>query len=201
MKRIEEIYREILFSVLEKKEATFTQSEISKKLSISLSIVNAAIKKLNSMGAIKVYPRNFHILDIKKILYLWASVRDLNKDMVFKARIEAPIREIERILPAVFFTAYTAYKLRFGDVPADYSEIYIYADEKELETIKKRISDFKVYENSGNPNFFVLKEDQSLNLYEEIPTAQIFVDLWNLKEWYAKDFINALENNLKSKFG
>jgi len=26
--------------------------------------------------------------------------------------------------------------------------------------------------------------------------AQIFVDLWNLKEWYAKDFLKAMEAKL-----
>lgn len=197
MKRTEEIYREILFEAIEKNKKTFTQSEISKKLSISLSIVNLAIKRLNSIGAVKIRQRNFNVLDTKKILYLWASIRNLNKDIVFQARIDASVREIERVLPNIFYSAYSAYKLRFDEVPADYSEIYVYADGKEFETIKKRIFNFKMSENSRNPNFFVLKKDPSLGLYKEIPLAQIFVDLWNLKEWYAKDFINAMEEKLK----
>jgi hypothetical protein len=75
---------------------------------------------------------------------------------IFKIRIEAPVREIERIMPNIEFTAFTAYKLAFNDTPADYSEVYAYADEKELEKIKKRISEFKLSEN--NPNFFKLKK-------------------------------------------
>ena len=197
MKRIEEVYREILFNAMEKKEKIFTQSEMSKKLGVSLSIVNAAIRKLNSIGAIKIHPRNFQVLDIKKIIYLWASIRNLDRDVVFQARIDAPVREIERILPDIFYTAYTAYKLRFEDVPADYSELYVYGSEDELELIKKRISGFNVSENSRNPNFFVFKKDPSMNLYKKIPLAQIFVDLWNLKEWYAKEFINSMEGKLE----
>ena len=54
MKRTEEIYREILFEAIEKKEKTLTQSEISKKLNISLSIVNSVIRKLGAIGAIKM---------------------------------------------------------------------------------------------------------------------------------------------------
>ncbi len=201
MKRIEEVYREILFKAMEKNEFVLTQLELSKKLNISLSIVNIAVKKLNLIGALKIQQRSFRVLDIKKILYLWASMRNLNKDIIFKERVEAPIREIERILPNIVYTAYSAYKFCFNDVPADYSEIYVYGDENELETIKKRISDFKILPKNSraNPNFFVLKKDSSLNLYKEIPLAQIFVDLWNLKEWYAKDFINAFENNLENK--
>lgn len=195
MKKIEAIFREILYRAMEKKEFNLTQLELSKKLRLSLSIVNLAVKRLNSIGAVKIQQRGFHVLDIKKILYLWASARNLKKDIIFQARIEVPVREIERSLPNIFYTAYSAYKFRFDDLPADYSEVYVYADENEMETIKKRISTFKILKT--NPNFFVLKKDSSLGLYKETPIAQIFVDLWNLGEWYAKDFIDALENKIK----
>src|SRR3989304_642294 len=169
MKKIEEVYREIVFRAMEKKEFILTQSELSKKLNISLSIINLAVKKLNSIGALKIHQRGFHVLDIKKIL------------------------------PNVFYTAYSAYKLRFNDVPADYSEVYIYGDERDLGIIKHRLSDLKFSPEKSTikPNFFVLKKDASLNLYKNIPIGQIFVDLWNLKEWYAKEFIDSMEEKLK----
>ena len=47
--------------------------------------------------------------------------------------------------------------------------------------------------DSTDLNLFILKKDSLLNLYKKIPLAQIFADLWNLKEWYAKEFIKALE--------
>ncbi len=199
MKRQEEVYREILFRVIEKNERALTQSELSKRLKISLSIVNSVLKKLDSMGAVKIKQRSFQVLDTDKILYLWASVRNLEEDIFFKARVKASVREIERVLPKVYYTVYTAYKFKFNDVPADYSEVYVYADEKELEEIKKRISDFGFKENSENPNFFVLKKDSSLDLYKETPLSQIFVDLWNVKEWYAKDFLDSLKSKLAQK--
>ena len=63
-------------------------------------------------------------------------------------------------MPNVLFTGYTAYKLRFDDVPADYSEVYVYADETELDQIKKRLLFFKISEkNKLNYNFFVLKKE------------------------------------------
>ncbi len=190
MKKIESVYREILYRTIEKKEFQLTQSELSKKLGLSLSIVNLAVKKLESIGAIKIMQRSFKVIDVKKILYFWASARNLKKDIIYSARINMPVREIERNLPDITFTVYTAYKLKFNDTPADYSEVYVYADEKELETIKKR---FPKAENEKKPNLFVLKKDKTLNLYKTLPISQIFVDLWNLKEWYAKDFLNALE--------
>ena len=194
MKKTESVYREILYGAIEKKETSFTQSGLSKKLNVSLSIVNLAVKKLESLGAVKIMQRSFKILDIKKIIFFWASIRNLWKDVIFKTRVEIPVREIERIMPNVIFTAYSAYKLKFKDVPADYSEVYIYADNEEVEKIKKRLVNFKTSEK--NPNLFILKKDQALSSCKNIPNAQLFVDLWNLKEWYSKEFINALEKRI-----
>ncbi len=195
MKKNELVYREILYTAMEKKEFELTQSELAKKLSLSLSIVNAAIKKLESLGAVKIMPRNFKILDIKKILYLWASVRSLSRDIIFSCRVEMPVREIERNMPNLTFSAYTAYKLKFNDVPADYSEVYVYADEKEIELIKKRFNIDKKPE-VRKPNLFILKKDSALQLYKSLPLSQIFVDLWNLKEWYAKEFVNNFDKKI-----
>ncbi len=194
MKKTEGVYREILYRSMEKKEFNFTQSELSKKLSLSLSIVNSAVKKLESIGALKIKQRGFNILDIKKILYLWASLRNLEKDVIFKIRVETPIRDIERAMPNIIFTTYTGYKFRFNDVPADYSEVYVYADDRQVDEIKKRISGFKTGEK--NPNLFILKKDSLFDLYKQLPISQLFVDFWNLKEWYAKEFINALEKRI-----
>ena len=108
-----------------------------------------------------------------------------------------PVREIERGMPNLIFTAYSAYKFRFDDVPADYSEVYVYADEKELELIKKR---FGLEDNKGNntrANLFVLKKDDFIDDYGHIPLVQVFVDLWNLKEWYAQEFVKSFEGRLK----
>ncbi|MEK6859603.1 MAG: HTH domain-containing protein [Nanoarchaeota archaeon] len=194
MKNQEIIYRELLFRVMERKEFSFTQSELSKKLDISLSIINSAIKRLNKLGAVKIHQRSFNIIDIKKILYLWASIRNLEKDTIFKTRLEIPVREIERLMPDIVFTAYTSYKLKFNDAPADYSEIYAYADEKQLDAIKKRISKLKLSEK--NPNLFILKKDSLMDLYKSLPISQLFVDLWNLKEWYAKEFLTDFERRI-----
>src|SRR3989344_7857869 len=186
MKRSETVYRELLFQGIENKKFKFTQLELSKRLNLSLSVINSAIKKLSSIGAINVNQRSFEVIDIKKILYFWASLRNLEKDLIFSIRIDAPIRDIEKVMPNILFTSYTAYKLKFNDVPSDYSEVYLYATEEELKSIKERIKDFK--KTDKNPNLFILIKDPSLAHYKSIPLAQIFVDLWNLKEWYAKEF-------------
>jgi hypothetical protein len=79
-------------------------------------------------------------------------------------------------------------------VPADYSEVYVYASEPELEKIKKRFP-----EKNANPNLFVLKEDENMAKYPKTGTiGQLFVELWNLKQWYASSFLKALEEKINN---
>jgi Mn-dependent DtxR family transcriptional regulator len=184
MKRIEEVYRELLFESMENNNKTLTQSYLADALRVSLSIVNLAIKPLKRMNSIKIKQRNFDIIDKKKILYYWASIRNIEKNIIYSTRVEKPVKKIEAEMSSdIIYGAYSAYKFKFKDVPADYSEVYVYCDN--LEDIKKRFPLKK-----GVPNLFVLKKDKNM---KKITIAQIFVDLWNLKEWYANDFLNALE--------
>jgi hypothetical protein len=61
-----------------------------------------------------------------------------------------------------------------------------------LDEIKKRFPKLP-----GGANLFVFKSDAALEKYGSIaPEAQIFSDLWNLKDWYAKDFLNRLKERI-----
>lgn len=193
MKRTEEVYREILFQA-EKGNNKLTQKAISDKLELSLSNISNAIKPLRRMNAVSVRKMCFYIVNQKKILYHWASIRNPKKDIVYSTRAEKNIIQIEKSMPDnVIFTAYSGYRLRFNDVPADYSEVYVYSND--VSEIKRRFPQSK-----NTPNIFVLKKDKSIDIYGRIATnANIFVDLWNLEEWYAQDFLKSMEE--KWSFG
>jgi len=190
MRKIEQVYREILYQAMEKGKGKMTQFELSKELGISLSVVNIALKRLNEIGAVKIEKMGFRIINLSKILYLWASLRNLQKEILYKTRVEDNVRNIERNMPGVVYGAYSAYKLKFNDVPADYSEIYVYAND--INEIKKRFP-----KKEGRENLFVMKCDENLDKYgKKGSDAMIFVDLWNLKEWYASDFLKAIEQKI-----
>ncbi|PIU20920.1 MAG: hypothetical protein COT15_04980 [Candidatus Diapherotrites archaeon CG08_land_8_20_14_0_20_34_12] len=188
MNKVELVYRELLFQALEKNNFLLTQKELSNLLSMSLSTVNLSLKPLRRMNAIKVNPMNLKTINPRKVLLYWASVRNLNKDIAYQTRVDVSISEIEKNIPAnCIFGAYSAYKFRFKEVPADYSEVYVYADS--LDEIKKRFPS-----KSGQPNLFVILKDVNMGRYGKITSlAQTFVDIWNLGEWYSSDFIKALE--------
>ncbi len=185
MKKLELVYNEIFYSLFKENKEKFTQLELAKKLRISLSTVNNALKPLRRINAIRVSLRSFILVNKRKILLYWASIRNLEKDIIYKTRVENIIDAEKNMPPHVIFTAYSGYKFNFKNTPADYSELYVYSND--LEEIKRRFP-----EKKGPENLFILKFDNKLKLNP----ALLFVDLWNLREWYAKDFLKALEGKI-----
>lgn len=188
MKKIERVYREILYQALEKENRELTQKLLSDKCEVSIGNVNYALEPLENMNAVEKKTRKFLILDPKKILLYWASYRNLSKDIIYETRSDKSLRTIENEMPPCLFTAYSGYKFKWGNPPADYSEVYIYAD---VEKVEER------FPKKGNrSNIFVLKSDDHLEKFESAPLPQIYVDLWNLPSWYAQEFIKALEEKI-----
>jgi hypothetical protein len=187
-KKMEWVYREILFQVLERKQGFLSQSSISKRCGVSIGNVNKSLKPLESMNCIEKKPRGFRVLNPKKILLYWASIRNLQRDILYQTRTEKPVEEIEKEMPTMLFTAYSGFKFRFRRIPAEYSEILIYSKK---EKIMERFPQKK-----GIPNIIVLKSDIHLKIFRQIPIGQLFADLWNLNTWYANDFIIDLEKRI-----
>ena len=193
MTKKETIWREILFQTIENKKTEFTQKELAQKYGFSLSTIFNALKIPRNSGAIEANGRGFKVIDIEKLLYLWATFRKLNKDVVYQTNVSKNVREIEGEMPAkIIFGAFSAFIRKYQETPADYDKIYIYAKKEDLEAVKER---FPV--QKGNPNLIILKADPWLENFGKITTdCQTFVDLWNLSEWYAKDFLNALKQKI-----
>jgi len=186
MKKQERIFREILENF--KKEKTLFQNKISKKCDVSIGLVNKTVKKLEEQGCVQIKTRGFSVINAKKILLYWASLRNLNKDIIYETFCDKPIEKIENMMPSCLFTAYSGFKYKFDNIPSDYSEIFIYADKDE---IRKRFS-----KNKKKPNILVLKSDKHLEKFKQIPVSQLYVDLWNINTWYAQEFLKSLEEKI-----
>jgi len=193
MTKKEIIWREILVQATEKKKLEFTQQELAKEFNVSLSTVFNALKIPRQAGAVKVTGRNFFVADLEKFLYFWATQRNIGRETAYKTRVSASAGEIEGLMPpGVVFGAMSAYAKKYGDPPADYDKVFVYADPEEISLIKKRFPAKK-----GSANLVVLKKDPYLqNFGYFTPDVQTFVDLWNLEDWYAKDFLNKLKEKI-----
>ena len=188
----EVIWREILFQSIENKKIEFTQKELAQKYGFSLSTIFNALKIPREANIIEG-KRGFRIQDIEKFLYLWATFRKVKRDIIYQTAVKKGVFEIEGEMPPnVIFAAYSAFLKKYKQVPADYDKVYVYLEEKNLKEIKNRFPPQKGYQN-----LIVLRSDPWLKNFGKLtPDCQTFVDLWNLSEWYAKDFLNALKEKM-----
>ena len=171
----------------------FKQKDLSRELNISIGLINSTVKKLSEIGAVEIKRFSFNIIDLKKILLYSCVKRNISKDIIDSFYVDLPVKKIESLMPAeAVFTAYTAYRLYFNEAPANYGEVYAYIDKKRLSEIRKR---FKT--ENKKPNVFILRLDFSMKNKVLLPL--LYIDLWNLKEWYAKEFLNSLERHFKNE--
>jgi DNA-binding transcriptional MocR family regulator len=191
MKKIEIIWRKMLFEAINKSRREFTQKSLAEEFGYSTSTVSQAIKPLRQMGAVRVGGRSFVLEDPEKVLYHWASARSFKKDFLLSGHVEMEPVEIEGLAPAeVVFGGYSAACRYLSEAPADYDKVYFYV--KDVKSILQRYNLTK-----GRPNLFIFKADEFLSQYGGLTTlAQTFVDLWNMEDWYAKDFTKELKKKI-----
>ena len=193
MRKIETIWHFLLNSALTEKKFKHTQKGLADFFGYSVSTVNHSLIVPAQIGAIRKESKFFILENFQKMLYYWASMRNLEKDVIYKTHCPSIIKEIEGIIPAEgIFACYSAASRIFNEPPADYSKVYFYLDEQSIEKAKQRFPLVK-----GQENVFVLKASVDLKSYGQITTLpQTFVDIWNLKDWYGQEFTKAIENKI-----
>lgn len=196
MLKIEYVWREILYQGIELKNPDFTITELSNKFKLSTSMVSHALLPLRELGMVRIGKIKSSLIDAERLLMFWTTRRNLKKEIIYKTRSDLSVFEREALMPSnVLPTAYSACRLYFDLVPSDYENIYFYADDDE------EVSERFPESPKKFPNIFILKADSYLKIYKRVPKAQIFADLWNLPEWYAKEFSDKLLLNIKTDLG
>ncbi len=191
MKKIETIWHHLLTEAITRKQFQWTQQELAKQFGYSLSTIHHALRVPTEMGAIRKTGKAFVLRDFKKLLYYWASVRTLARDVLYSTTVDLPVQEIEGLaIPESLYAAYSAARRLLTEPPADYSKVYFYLPPDALAAFQRRFPPLR----RPAPNTFALKISPVMPPYGPTTTlTQTFVDLWNLSDWYARDFTQALE--------
>lgn len=216
------VYRYISDAFVSEGKRKFVGREIASNLGMSPNTVNLAVKQLSKIGCAMLYKRHFEISNFDKLLIYWAVNRKFEKDIVYRTYVEAKGHdEIERHMPeGIVLTNYSAYVKLFGNDASDYSEVYVYANDSAFKAIKERFPPQQFSQRSDYHNLIVLKPDyvmekeimERLNVTAApspisapyampspllrkgtVSLAQLYVDLWNAKEWYSNEFLKRLK--------
>ena len=183
--KLEDVYGYIAMN-MEKGRREFTQKGISSKLGGSISSVHYALEPMERMGSITKRSRGFEVIDARKFLVYWASVRRMR--ISYSTHCPEPAEEIEALMPSVLFTTYSGAKFYYGIEPADYGAVFVYGNEKEVE---KRFP-----EREGSKNVCCLKPPIFLRGSSKTPLTLLYVDLWNTPTWYAREYLREVEVRL-----
>ena len=194
MKKIETIWHYILQEAIDHKRFQHTQQEIARLLGYSLSTVNHALVVPTANGSIRKTGKYFLLADGHKLLYYWASVRSFETDIIYQTTLHQPITELESLVPPQsIYACYSAARQILGEPPADYDKLYLYLPSHELPLMQQRFPSTK----SSSSNVFTLIQPSTMECYGNRTTLiQTFVDIWNLRDWYAKEFVTALEEKI-----
>ncbi len=196
MRKIEYIWRELLIKTIDLRQPEFTLTELADRFHLSTSMVSHALVPLRELKMVKIGKIRSEIVDVERLLYFWATRRNYQKDLIYQTYSPESISEIEASMPGNMIpTAYTACMQLFQIQPADYAVVYYYSSDKN--EIVKRFPP-----NSRHPaNIFIMKPDPFLQKSKTISQAQVFADLWNLPEWFSRDFRQILLEKIYIKLG
>lgn len=177
MRKIDRVLREVLHRFYEGGERFFNQKGLAATCELSLGTVNPLIARLEGLGAIERKPLGFRFIDPKRALLYWAVTRELGKDVTYTTFVPGTVDELEAGSPSsAILTAYSGFRAKLGSTPADYDQVFIYADADEMRRAFKPTS-------RERRNLFVLTPDEHLQRLSEknvAPLVQIYVDLWQL---------------------
>lgn len=195
MRKIETLWHHLLHTAVTDRVYKHTQKELAAQFGYSTSTVHHALAVPTELGAIRKAGKFFVLEDALKLLYYWASVRNLAGDLLSQTSLDAPVKEIEGLaLPESIYGCYTAATHWLGEPPTDYDKVYFYIRPADARAFRERFP--KV--STDYPNVFALRLAEPMRHHGSYTTLpQTFVDIWNLRDWYGRDFTQALEQQIR----
>ncbi len=191
LSRTEAVWRHLLVGAFDRGIRRSSLTQLSAELDLPVSTIHKALERPRAIGAVRGSASGLRLLDPKRLLLLWAALRDLNGDLVYATKVPMAVNEIEARLPiSAIPSAYTAFVQHEGrNLVADYEQVVVYAEANE---VRRRFPSRR-----GDANLLVLEPDPLLIRYGRVaPRCQVYADLFNLPTWQAQRFLEALDRTL-----
>ena len=193
------VWRHIADMVLERQESTVTQQAIADELEVSKALVHHALIPLRGSGAVEVVGKRLVVRDVKKVLLHWAVHRRLDRDIVLALGGEdTPDATVRSCPPGLSFTSFAGYVRRYAEHPAPYAIVRAYIDPNAEALRKELVERFPRPRGPGDPGLVLHAADPALARAKPaiVSAAQLYVDLWNEADFFAMDYLRALDRRL-----
>ena len=209
MKKSQIVYRYLAENALRDKKARFVLRRIAEELKVSPNTVSLAFMPLAKVGAVMKYNGYFNVIDLDKLLSFWAVTRNFDRDIAYSTYSERSLQEIEARMPSeIAYTCYSGYVARFGNDVSDYDKVYVYTTKSGMKEIKSRFPQQALSGKSDYTNVIALMADpvleNAINNHslerDAAPLTQIYVDLWNNKDWYAYEFLKKVKKKIDDTY-
>jgi hypothetical protein len=196
VRKVERVWQAILDS---RGKYDLQQQTLAQQLNFSTSLIHSALEIPRRVGAVHVFSRGFRLIDYRKLLVIWAVHRNLEADILQQLYVNLPVGRIEGLMiHDALFTGCSQYKLWYGDVPANYGKVYVYVDPANVDQIVRRYVDVRRQPPRGQRvqhNLILLRWDKTV--LTQITPELVWVDLFNMSDWWAHDFRRAMDKKLQ----
>jgi hypothetical protein len=108
-------------------------------------------------------------------------------------------RDLGRVLPpGLVLTSFAGFVARYGDEPAPFSVARAYVGADDQATLAELRRRFSESPDAGAATLIVHEADSVMarNLPDIVGPAQLYVDLWMEADFFASDYLRALEGRL-----
>jgi hypothetical protein len=199
MKKMEVVWRQIADDILLERKSEFHQFELAAELEMSIGNVNLALTPLREIGAVDVVGKTLIIRDVKKILMFWAAKRS-NLTVIGTFNTPESGTDLLTILPSgITLTSFAGYVASYNDMPAPIDMVrgYVKAEGDTLIELKRRFREVAKDSRIATLVVHPLEYEEVDGGADSVGPAQLYVDIWNERSFFAADYLRAIEERFR----
>lgn len=187
---IEVVWRHLLVSALEGRRRWSSVTALADDLELAVSTTHRSLAHPMEIGAVDVGPIDgLQVLDPPRLLSLFAAHRHVQRDVVQRWWVAAPVAEVEAAAHSsqVVLGGFGAVIAHRGvNRIADYTRVLFYGD--------PTLTKLAAAPPGEGTEVWIAEPDAWLSRYGRVtPLAQAYADLFSMPGWQAARFIEHLD--------
>lgn len=190
MQVVEVIWRHLLVGAREERRRWLSVTALAHELGVAVSTTHRSLAHPVEIGAVDISPIDgLVVLDPARLLVLLAAHRHVQRDLVRRWWVAAPVADVEAAARSdkVVLGGFGAVVAHLGvNRIADYTRVLFYGNPK--------LPRLPVAPEGEGTEIWVVEPDPWLGRYGRVtPLAQAYADLFSMPGWQAARFVEQLD--------